>query len=137
MTEKRKTYSDTFKQQRDERSADDFLPSISSFKRDQSFPSDSTYETSSETAEVPHQGPLREPNRDLKIGQYRGINIESKAPHLVIQKSARSANNVKPRVQRRQALKQAWTRDHGSRPQVGRDRCTKVHGSSETPSMIS
>jgi hypothetical protein len=134
----------TCEKQRDERSIDDFLPSASSLERDQDLCSDSTHATLLETAEVLDQGPLRECNQDPKTRQDRGVNINVKAPRVVITKSARSArrgarsaNIVKPRVQYPQALKQAWTHDHGSPPQVDRDRWTTIHGSSETPSMIS
>jgi hypothetical protein len=132
----------TCEKQRDERSIDDFLPSASSLERDQDLYPDSTHETLLGTAEVLDQDPLRERSQDPKTRQYPDVNSNVKAPRLVIAKSAksarsaRSANIVKPRVQYLQALKQAWARDHGSPPQVNRDRWTTIHGSSETPSMI-
>jgi hypothetical protein len=132
----------TREQQRDRRFTDGSLPSNSSLKRGKDLSSDSTHETLLKTAEIPHQGPLRECSQDPKTRQYRDVNINVKAPRLVIAKSARSvrsarsANIVKPRVQYRQALKQAWTRDHGSPPQVSRDRWTTIHGSSENAIMI-
>jgi hypothetical protein len=134
----------TREQQCDRWFTDGFLPSDSSLKRGKDLSSDSTHETFLKRAEVPDQGPLRECNQDPKTRQDRGVNINVKAPRVVITKSARSArrgarsaNIVKPRVQYAQALKQAWTHDHGSPPQVDRDRWTTIHGSSETPSMIS